>query len=81
MFAGFTNAGVKGVCGIELFVEFFLHRLGLIHVADIVFGGIFCPLCIETLKHLSFDCLYVGSLLEDIVLMKDVAHEMTIVEC
>ena len=54
--------------------------LGGIEMADIVLGGVFRASSVEDLQHLMFQCLHIGALLDDIVLMEDMAEEVPVIE-
>ena len=71
---------IERIAGIKLFVVRHLHGLCAIEVSDIVLGRICCAPPVEQFPHALLDLAAVVSLRHNIVLMEDVAEEMSAVE-
>ena len=75
-----ADAGIEHVARIQLLVVLNQRRLGVIKMADIVLGRIFGPALVEQRPHALFECHAVMPFRHDVILVKDVAEKMTIIE-
>ena len=80
LLAGFANDEKETVGRIGILIESLQIRLGMIQMADVVLGRILRAARVEQLKQRMLEGEAVVALLHHVVLMEDVAEEMTVVE-
>ena len=79
-FRGLADAGIQTVGGIELAVEPGQFWLSLIEMTDIVLGRVFSAALVEQAPHLVLQRHTIVALLHHVILVEDVAEEMTVIE-
>jgi hypothetical protein len=79
-FGGAADARIEGVAGIKLLVVLHQGGFGVVKVANVVFCRIFGSSVVEQYPHPLLKGLAVRALRHDVVLVEDVAEEVTVVE-
>ena len=55
-------------------------RLGLVKMADVMFGGVFRTAFFQKRQHFGLERFDVHTFADDVILMQNVAHEMPVIE-
>jgi hypothetical protein len=75
-----SDARIEAIAGIKAFVVILQRGLRIVQVTDIMFGRIFGAPLVEKLPDLMLDIHSVVALLYNVILMKHLAEEVTVIE-
>ena len=80
VFGEFAYSRIETIGRVKLVIVSRQIFVCMIQMADIVFGRVLCAACVQRFEDFVFDRHRVMRFLDDVVLMKDVAQKVAVIE-